>query len=64
LKVSFPEHWSDGVLKKDIKPLAITPTLQHSNIPKIIEIGHAQDRLPFLGSWIRKKIWVDPSLGF
>jgi hypothetical protein len=27
-----------GYLKKDIKPLAITPTLQYSNAPELIEI--------------------------
>jgi hypothetical protein len=32
------EYWSDGVLKKDVKPLAITPTLQYSNAPELIEI--------------------------
>jgi hypothetical protein len=30
------EYWS--VEKKDIKPLAITPTLQYSNAPKLIDI--------------------------
>jgi len=29
------EYWS--VEKKDINPLAITPTLQYSNTPKLIE---------------------------
>ena len=28
------ESWSIGVLKKDTKPLTITPTLQYSNAPK------------------------------
>jgi hypothetical protein len=27
-----------GVLKKDIKPLTITPALQYSNTPKLSEI--------------------------
>jgi len=30
------EYWS--VEKKDLNPLAITPTLQHSNTPKLIEL--------------------------
>ena len=29
------EYWS---IEKDIKPLAITPTLQYSNTPKLVEI--------------------------
>jgi hypothetical protein len=37
--MSILEYWSDGVLKKnDINPLAITPTLQHSNAPELIDI--------------------------
>ena len=30
------ERWS--IEKKDIRPLAIAPTLQHSNAPELIEI--------------------------
>jgi hypothetical protein len=30
-------YWS--IEKKDIKPLAITPTLHYSNTPKLIEIA-------------------------
>jgi len=30
------ECWSDGVLKKDLNPLAITPVLQYSNAPAFI----------------------------
>jgi hypothetical protein len=30
------EYWSVGVLKQNIKPLAITPILQYSNTPKPI----------------------------
>ena len=30
------EYWS--IEKKDIEPLAITPTLQYSNAPKLNEI--------------------------
>ena len=36
------EYWNDGVLefwKKDINPLAITPTLQYSGTPKLIELN-------------------------
>jgi hypothetical protein len=41
------EYWS--VDKKDIHPLAITPTLQYSNTPKLIEIEGSHDRLPSFG---------------
>jgi len=41
------EYW--GVEKKDINPLAITPTLQYSNTPKLIEIESFHDRLPSFG---------------
>jgi hypothetical protein len=40
----MPQPWSNGVMeywsieKKNIKPLTITPTLQHSSTPKLIEI--------------------------
>jgi hypothetical protein len=33
--IGVMEYWSIG--KKDIKPLAITPSLQYSNTPKLIE---------------------------
>jgi len=41
------EYWS--VEKKDINPLAITPTLQYSNTPKLIEIESYHDGLPSFG---------------
>ncbi len=41
------ESWS--VEKKDIIPLAITPTLQYSNAPKLIEIESSHHRLPSFG---------------
>jgi hypothetical protein len=40
------EYWS--VEKKDVNPLAITPTLQYSNTPKLIEIESSHDGLPSL----------------
>jgi hypothetical protein len=40
------EYWS--VEKKDITPLVITPTLQYSNTPKLIEIASYHDGLPYL----------------
>jgi len=52
LNVSHSEYWSDGVLEywsigeKDIKPLAITPSLQYSNTPKLIENKIFQEILP------------------
>jgi hypothetical protein len=42
--------WSIGVLKKNIKPLAITPVLQYSNTAKLSEIEYAHDGLPSLSS--------------
>jgi len=47
------EYWSGGVLKKGIKPSAISPLLQHSNTPKPVyfEIAHSRDSS--LSSWIR-----------
>jgi hypothetical protein len=35
--------------KKDIYILAITPTLQYSNTPKLIEIKDCHGGLPFIG---------------
>jgi hypothetical protein len=35
--------------KKDINPLIITPTLQYSNTPKLIEIENYHDGLPSFG---------------
>jgi hypothetical protein len=63
LDVSALEYWSDGlrlveptarreywsVKKKDINPLVITPTLQYSNSPKLIEIESYYDGLPSFG---------------
>jgi hypothetical protein len=36
-RISVLEYWSIGVLKK-IDALAITPTLQYSNAPRVFEI--------------------------
>jgi hypothetical protein len=41
------EYW--GVVKKEIKPFAITPILQYSNTPKLIEIEGYHDGLPSFG---------------
>ena len=41
------EYWS--VKKKDINPLAITPTLQYSNAPKSIGIESSHHGLPSFG---------------
>jgi len=41
------EYWS--VDKKGINPLTITPTLQYSNTPKLIEIESDYDGLPSFG---------------
>jgi hypothetical protein len=41
------EYWS--VDKKAINPLAITPTLQYSNILKLIEIETSHEGLPPFG---------------
>jgi len=35
--------------KKDINPLAITPTLQYSNTPKLTGIENHHDGLPSFG---------------
>jgi hypothetical protein len=37
------------VLKKDINPLAITPALQYSNAPELIEIENSHDGLASFG---------------
>jgi len=48
-------YWSTGAMeywsfeKKDINPLAITPPLQYSNTPKIIEIESPHHGLPYFG---------------
>jgi hypothetical protein len=41
------EYWS--IEKKDIMPLAIAPTLQYCNTPKLFEIKIFQQRLPCFG---------------
>jgi hypothetical protein len=41
------EYWSVG--KKDINPFVITPILQYSNTPKLIEIESHHDGLPSFG---------------
>ena len=41
------EYWS--IEKKDIKPLANTPTIQYSITPKLIKIKGPQKRLPCFG---------------
>ena len=38
------EYWS--VEKNDINPIAITPTLQYSNTPTVIEIERFRGGLP------------------
>ena len=38
------EYWSFE--KKDVNPLAITPTLQYSNTLKLIEIESSPDEFP------------------
>jgi hypothetical protein len=62
LKGSIREHWSHGVLKKDIKPLAVTPTcpgevtprITETDIPKSFEIKIFRQKSPFFGSKDRK----------
>ena len=41
------EYWS--IEKTDIKPLAVTPTLQYSNTPNLFEIRIFKQRLPCFG---------------
>jgi hypothetical protein len=48
------DYWS--VEKKDINLLAITPTLQYSNTPKLMEIESSHDRLSSFGVLIRNSI--------
>jgi hypothetical protein len=48
------EYWS--VEKKDINPFVITPTLQYSNTPKLIEIECSHNGLPYFGLYIRNFI--------
>jgi hypothetical protein len=50
-------YWS--VEKKDINLLAIAPTLQYSNTPKLMEIESSHDRLPSFGLLIRNSITRD-----
>jgi len=45
------EYWS--VEKNDINPFAITPTLQYSNTPNLIEIESSHDGLTSFGLNIR-----------
>jgi len=45
------EYWS--VEKKDINSLAITPTRQYSNTPKITGIESSYDGIPSFGLSIR-----------
>ena len=47
LGLGVMEYWS--VEKKDITHFVITPTLQYSNTPKLIEIESHHDELPYLG---------------
>jgi len=49
LGLGVMERWSTGVLKKDINPFVITPTLQYSNTPKLIEIKSYYNGLPSFG---------------
>jgi hypothetical protein len=50
LGLGVMECWSFGVLKKkDINPFIITPILQYSITPKLIEIESYHDRLPSFG---------------
>jgi hypothetical protein len=39
------ECWS--IVRKDIEPAAITPSLQYSNTPSLIEIKIFQQELPY-----------------
>ena len=41
------DYWS--VEKKDVNPLAITPTLQYSNNPNLMEIESSHDGLHTFG---------------
>jgi hypothetical protein len=41
------EYWRVG--KRDINPLVISPTLRHSNTPKLIEIESYHDGLISFG---------------
>jgi len=43
--------------KKDINPLAITPTLHYSNTPKLIEIETSHDGLLSFGYRSVRKIY-------
>jgi len=44
------ESWSIGVLKKDVNPLAIAPSLQYSNTPKSFGIKTLLKKSPRFGS--------------
>ena len=60
LEILDLEYWSVGVLKKHIKPLAITPTcpaevepvVTKADIPKLIEIESGYDGIARFGSSI------------
>jgi hypothetical protein len=41
------EYWS--VEKKDINTLVVTPTLQHSNTPKLAELESSHNGSPSFG---------------
>ena len=42
------EYWS--VEKKDVNPIAITPTLQYSNTPKLVELKNTDTGYRLWGS--------------
>jgi hypothetical protein len=46
------EYRNIGVLKKDIRPLSITPILHHSSTPRIIQTETRYDPLTSLGLWL------------
>jgi hypothetical protein len=43
------DRWSPGVPIKDIKPIAITPTLPYSNAPDAFGIKIRQQGSPYFG---------------
>ena len=48
------EYWS--IEKQAIKTIVITPSIQYSNTPKLIEIEISQQILSCISLWNRKKM--------
>jgi len=55
LEPGVMEYWSIGIPREDIQPSDITPALQYSYTPKLMNICRPK-RITFFGTWNRKDI--------